>query len=356
MFRFNYSASFINWALKSPGWTKDWHVGVRVTASKKLIAFISGIPVTLKVRDNVLQCSEINFICIHKKLRSKRLAPVLIKEITRRCNLKEIWNAIYTAGVVLPKPISTCRYYHRSLDWLKLYEVGFSPLPSTSTKLRQISKYKLPSNTAITGLREMELKDVDAVHNLLGRYLERFDLAPKFDRAEIKHWLFNEEGKPEERVVWAYVVEVHLPYTPIPCAVANPMKKTDGKITDFFSFYSLESTALKKNTVIRAAYLFYYATESALSGSPDVKKELKVRLNALINDALILANGLGFHVFNALSLLDNSLFLTEQKFGAGDGSLHYYLFNWRTPFIKGGIDEKNDVDEKGGSGIGVVML
>lgn len=34
---------------------------------------------------------EINFLCVHKKLRSKRLAPVLIKEITRRVNICDIW-------------------------------------------------------------------------------------------------------------------------------------------------------------------------------------------------------------------------------------------------------------------------
>jgi hypothetical protein len=33
---------------------------------------------------------EINFLCVHKKLRSKRLAPVLIKEITRRVNLTNV--------------------------------------------------------------------------------------------------------------------------------------------------------------------------------------------------------------------------------------------------------------------------
>lgn len=208
MFRFNYSASFFNWALKPPGWLGFWHVGVRVSTSKKLVAFISGIPVTLKVRDNILKCSEINFLCIHKKLRAKRLTPVLIKEITRRCNLKEIWNAIYTAGIVLPKPVSTCRYYHRSLDWLKLYDVGFSPLPAKSTKARQVSRFALPVTTATPGLREMELKDVDAVHGLLGRYLERFELAPKLDKAEVGHWLLNKESKPEDRVVWSYVVEV----------------------------------------------------------------------------------------------------------------------------------------------------
>lgn len=53
---------------------------------------------------------EINFLCVHKKLRSKRVAPVLIREITRRVNLRGIFQAVYTAGVVLPKPVATCRF------------------------------------------------------------------------------------------------------------------------------------------------------------------------------------------------------------------------------------------------------
>lgn len=57
---------------------------------------------------------EINFLCVHKKLRSKRVAPVLIREITRRVNLQGIFQAVYTAGVVLPKPVGTCRWVGRS--------------------------------------------------------------------------------------------------------------------------------------------------------------------------------------------------------------------------------------------------
>jgi glycylpeptide N-tetradecanoyltransferase len=53
--------------------------------------------------------AEINFLCVHKKLRSKRLTPVLIKEVTRRVNLTDVWQAIYTAGVVLPTPFGTSR-------------------------------------------------------------------------------------------------------------------------------------------------------------------------------------------------------------------------------------------------------
>lgn len=52
---------------------------------------------------------EINFLCVHKKLRSKRVAPVLIREITRRVHEQGLFQAVYTAGVVLPKPVACCR-------------------------------------------------------------------------------------------------------------------------------------------------------------------------------------------------------------------------------------------------------
>lgn len=35
-----------------------------------------------QVFDKLIDMAEINFLCVHKKLRSKRLAPVLIKEGT----------------------------------------------------------------------------------------------------------------------------------------------------------------------------------------------------------------------------------------------------------------------------------
>lgn len=44
-------------------------------------------------------------------------------------NLQNIWQAAYTAGVVLPKPVAECQYYHRSLNPKKLVSVGFSRLP-----------------------------------------------------------------------------------------------------------------------------------------------------------------------------------------------------------------------------------
>ena len=111
-----------------PGYRIDWLVGVRVSASQRLVGFISAIPADIRINATCIKMVEINFLCVHKKLRSKRLAPVLIKEITRRVNLQNIWQATYTAGAVLPTPIARCRYWHRSLNPKKLVDVGFSKL------------------------------------------------------------------------------------------------------------------------------------------------------------------------------------------------------------------------------------
>ena len=123
-FRFDYSVDFLKWALTPPHYLTNWHVGVRNSKTGVLMGCITAIPVEVRVYDKVVKMAEINFLCVHKKLRTKRLAPVLIKEITRRVNLTDRWQAVYTAGVVLPKPVGRCRYYHRSLNPKKLIEVS----------------------------------------------------------------------------------------------------------------------------------------------------------------------------------------------------------------------------------------
>lgn len=63
-----------------------------------------------------------------------------------------------------------------------------------------------------------------------------------------------------------------------------------------------------------------------------------------------------FDVMNALTLHDNPLFLEQLKFGAGDGQLHYYLFNYRTAPIAGGVNDKNLPDERKRGGVGVILV
>ncbi|CAL5439484.1 unnamed protein product [Camellia sinensis] len=301
MFRFNYSMGFLRWALRPPGFFKNWHIGVRVKSSKKLVAFITGVPARIRVRGTVVYMAEINFLCVHKKLRSKRLAPVMIKEVTRRVHLENMWQAAYTAGVVLPTPISTCQYWHRSLNPKKLIDVGFSRLGARMTMSRTIKLYKLPDSTATPGFRKMESHDVPAVTRLLRNYLSQFLVAPDFDENDVEHWLL-----PRENVVDSYLVE--SPET--------------HEITDFCSFYTLPSSILgnQNYTTLKAAYSYYNVST-------------KTPLLQIMNDALIVAKQNDYDVFNALDVMQNESFLKELKFGPGDGKLHYYLYNYRVNHV-----------------------
>jgi glycylpeptide N-tetradecanoyltransferase len=162
-FRFDYPVEFLRWALVIPDYNPDWFVGVRASKTQKLLAFISAIPVKTRVRSNTVKMAEVNYLCVHKKLRTKRLAPVLIKEVTRRVNLTNVWQAMYTAGVVIPRPIATTTYYHRSLNAKKLVEVGFNSLPSGMPMARYQKMQKLPNESDVNiigNIRPMIQKDI----------------------------------------------------------------------------------------------------------------------------------------------------------------------------------------------------
>ena len=126
MFRFDYSIPFLRWAMMPPGQFPEWVLGVVAGKKKKLFGFISAIPVHMNVNGTPVLMAEINFLCVHKNLRAHRMAPVLIKEITRRVNCRDIWQACYTAGVTIPTPIANSTYWHRSLNPKKLIEIRFS--------------------------------------------------------------------------------------------------------------------------------------------------------------------------------------------------------------------------------------
>lgn len=68
-----------------------------------------------------------------------------------------------------------------------------------------------------------------------------------------------------------------------------------------------------RHDVLEAAYLFYYATDTAFVENADELGLVKRRLTELIGDAIILADQAKFDVFNALTLMDNALFLQELK-------------------------------------------
>jgi glycylpeptide N-tetradecanoyltransferase len=303
MFRFDYSHRFLRWALSPPGYYKDWHVGVRRKDTKEVLAFISGVPCTIRVGTTKMRLCEINFLCVSKKLRDKRLAPILIKEVTRRVHLCDIWHAVYTAGREVPTPFSTTQYFHRALNAEKLVDVKFSHIPPMYEKFEKpMEMYKrgLAIDAGMrVALRPMTEADLPAVKELMTRQLESCAVAPDFDLEELKHWMLT---PPADNIVTALVRE-------------HPQTKL---VSDFVSFYQLSSSVLKneRHNTLRAAYAYYWA---ATSVDP-------VRL---FNEVLLYAREQGFDVFNALNIMANEKFLAPLKFHVGDGRLRYYLYNWK---------------------------
>lgn len=299
MFRFDYKIPFIKWALTPPGYYKKWLLGVRGGKKNTLFAFISGIPLNVVANQKEVKMCEINFLCVHQKLRAKKLAPVLIKEITRRVNCEKIWQAIYTAGPTIPTPFGHATYWHRNINCKKLIDVRFTSLKAGVPLSRYIRMHKLPEEPSMPGLRVMKAKDIEKVRDLLNSELDKHSKVRfHWSSEEVMHFLM-----PQEHVIHSYVVE------------------KDGAITDFFSFYCLPSTVLKENAgnhkTLNAAYSYYNVSTTG-------------RIKEGIADMLVFAEKLGFDVFNCLDLCCNNVeILKELKFGMGDGRLHYYLYNWR---------------------------
>eukprot|EP00371_Babesia_bovis_P003560 XP_001612207.1 myristoyl-CoA:protein N-myristoyltransferase, N-terminal domain containing protein [Babesia bovis T2Bo] len=296
MFRFDYKPAFLQWAMTPPGYKKNWHVGVRVRSSKRLVGFISGVAANIKVLGTSLKAAEINFLCVHKQLRSKRLAPVLIKEVTRRINLCDIWQAVYTAGVLIPRPVATCRYWHRPLDIRKLVTAQFSTIGNRMTISRAQRLYKLPVINDDFSMRPMEPRDIEGVTKLLNSYLTSYKIHQVFTDEEVNH---------------AFLPKKDIVYTYVKCS-------EEGMVTDILSFYCLESSVINNPRVshIRAAYSYYNVATT-------------VSFKNLMQKALHFAHEHSFDVFNALDLMENSSILEDLKFGEGDGGLHYYIYNWR---------------------------
>jgi glycylpeptide N-tetradecanoyltransferase len=82
---------------------------------------------------------------------------------------------------------------------------------------------------------------------------------------------------PRDNVIHSYVVE------------------DEKTITDFYSFYSLPSSILKHDThkVLRVAYSYYN-----VSTSNNLKQGTE--------DMLVMARDLGYDVYNALDVMENS--------------------------------------------------
>lgn len=129
----------------------------------------------------------------------------------------------------------------------------------------------------------------------------RTQLCQVFSEEEVAHILLPKTG-----VINSYVLE-----------------GLDGKITDFCSFYHLPSSVIGNplHNKLNAVYSYYNIANT-------------ISHEDLMKDLLIFAREEGADVFNALDVMDNGSVFENLKFGAGDGWLQYYVYNWKCPTME----------------------
>ncbi|KAI5181367.1 glycylpeptide N-tetradecanoyltransferase [Nematocida sp. AWRm80] len=294
MFRFKYTKEFLLWQLTSPSVYPDWNVVLE--RNNQMIGFISAADINISIRQESPKSAVVNFLCIHKEYRKKRLAPLLIQEITRRVNEKGTFKALFTAGESLPNVFAKVSYYHRILKNDDLVERGFCDRTdiehTLSTPNTLLSQNILP-------LRVATPKDIPQIYELYQKEYQKLDLYANLSLEQFAYY-----HTPREGVVLTLV---------------------PNDLSGFISVFFIDTLVVEDNTTIRTVYLYHYATH-----------DYSLYINSLIS---YLKENTNCNVLNTLALHKNTPQALESLgFLKGDGILNYYLFNWQTDKI---VPEKN---------------
>ena len=272
-FEFHYSKELVKWAIQPPKYRDEWNLAIRKKNDKKLVSFMSGIPLRVRMNEKTINMLQINFLCVSEQLRDSKFTPMLIGELKRRMNLQNIWQAVYTVVKRLPTPIAKVKYWHRLINVKKLNRVGFSNAREQAHLVLGTSQF-----------REMTEHDIPRVTKMLREHLNQYKLSLDIDETYVKHWIL-----PRKDTVYTYL---------------NDEKD------QFATFYSLDYVHKPSGETIKQAYTFY-------------------NVGNCLKDAIIMARNRGFDVYNCVNVGVDDEELRKHKFMEGTGHNHYYLWNWK---------------------------
>eukprot|EP00826_Nyctotherus_ovalis_P034872 TRINITY_DN2942_c0_g1_i7.p2 TRINITY_DN2942_c0_g1~~TRINITY_DN2942_c0_g1_i7.p2 ORF type:complete len:216 (-),score=72.63 TRINITY_DN2942_c0_g1_i7:688-1335(-) len=122
-FRMKYSPEYLKWIFSPPGSHKEWRIGIRVKATKELVAFLNAAPATGSVGGTVIDMVESSFACISAKQRSRRLIPLMLKEMERRIHARGVMQYYISTSSVVFAPFTETWFYCRDLDYKITVEV-----------------------------------------------------------------------------------------------------------------------------------------------------------------------------------------------------------------------------------------
>lgn len=288
-----YTSEFLEWIYKDSDYIA---ISVNLEKNNSIVGFIVGKVIKLQYNKNVLDTIETNYLCVHPKLRNKRLAPQLIKELKRQFNLKGYDTSIFVDTEYLFTPFLSAKRFNRAINPKQLIETKYIRLEN-NVNIKDIKKaLKLPEKPSKNFVK-MEEHHIDEAYEIFNQYMDKYSC----------HIILNKEE----------FTKLFLDNKFVTCYVKED---EDGNVLDFISYYYSQSEVLKYNDkfkVIRKANLFYYTCCN----------ETQYRM---IKDILIVARNNCIDVFNASEIMENQYVLKELGFEESSANLHYYIYNWLT--------------------------
>lgn len=289
VFSLQYSTEFIKWQLNSPSVYRDWNVGLYDKES--LIGFISAAAINIKIKESHPKTAVVNFLCVHKEYRKRRLSPVLIKEITKRVNKEGIYTALFTSGEKLPYIFTRSRYYHKILRSGQLIESGFCEEEHIQSMAHEsLLSYSMPT----VSYRKAREEDLPRIYEMYRKKYRTMDISADYTYDQFKYYTFTREG------------------------LCDLLISTEEN--EFVSVFYLSTKSAKTDILIKTAYLSYHNMQSGKESILGLTEYLQHQNKT--------------DVLNALEIENNTEeLLLSSGFARGDGVINYYLFNWETELI-----------------------
>jgi glycylpeptide N-tetradecanoyltransferase len=306
-----YKPMYLRWLLTPPIYNQYkrlvnvdksmWCIGVQSTTGV-LVGLITARPTIYRIDAKYIQTFTIDFLCTHKRLRGKRLSPVLIKEMYKRLSMYQYdLGSWFVTNTHLPfsSTVKTSQILFRPLTLEKLSKTLFAGLSQQQLTQLQYKYENIQPTEDLQLIRFANLEDVPIMMNIYEEYCQKYRLCQTMNREEFEHYFL-----PNNELIFTYVIT-----------------NVQGEIKDFVSLHAFWTKRGEKN-----AYVFYVSFINELL------------LEHFMRNVLFIMKSNGFDMIFANDVMGISDVLSKKlDFKSLDEICNYYVFNYNTQTI-----EKNE--------------
>ena len=331
-FRMQYTKEHIKLFLNYPSAKKYGNISVKLYHNDKLVGFIGSSVRTFMINQVEYMMAESDFLSLHTSERKKGFVQLLIDELIYKTqqyaltmNLPIPLIGFYTGSRYLPKPFTSTTYYHRPINFEKLYKCGFVDKEEVNNMIGTKKFYDIPASIK-KNFRPLREEDIEPlVEHLNSNALEKYDLVEKFNIEDFKYYyldsplvhayVFVDEEDDEIIEDFVALYELHSATSYIDIVQKQITEMSGPKGAKKMRKRKIEAE-VTKHDIIKTLYVDYYTQDSV------TKLEL-------FQEMARLAKKLDMDVINSLNIFEAGDSLKEYKFLHGSGHLYYYYLNYK---------------------------